>query len=60
VKEIDHLEDLDIDGRTQLKIDLKQLGMRSMELIYLAQKRDKWRILENIVTFGFHIMLSIS
>jgi hypothetical protein len=47
-KERDHWEDLDICGRI-IKIDLREIGWGGMDWIDLAQDRDQWTTLLNIV-----------
>jgi hypothetical protein len=44
-----HLEDLDVDGRIILKMDLQEVGCGGMDWIDLAQDRDRWRALVNAV-----------
>ena len=62
VREGDHLEDLDVDGRLILKWIFKQWGgMGGMGWIHLAQDRDRWQALVNAVTnLRFHKMREIS
>jgi hypothetical protein len=49
-RERDHLEDLHIDGRIILKqIFKKQNRRRGLDWIDLAQDRDKWQTLLNMV-----------
>jgi hypothetical protein len=43
------LEDLRVDGRIILKMDLQEVGWVDMDWIDLAQDRDKWRALVNAV-----------
>ena len=44
-----------------IKMDLQEVGWRDMDLIDLAQDRDKWQALVNAVTnFGFHNIWGIS
>jgi len=49
-KETDYLEYLGIDGRIILECILKDVKWNDMEWIYLAEDRDKWWALVNIVT----------
>jgi hypothetical protein len=62
VREGDHLEDLGVDGRLILKWILKQWGgMGGMDWIHLAQDRDRWQAVVNVVTnLRFHKMQEIS
>jgi len=48
LRERDHLEELGVDGRIILKMDLQEVGW-GMDWIDLAQNRDKWRALVNTV-----------
>jgi hypothetical protein len=48
-KEIDHWEDQDVGGWTNIKMDLREIGWNSMDWIDLAQDRDQWRALVNTV-----------
>jgi hypothetical protein len=42
-------------------MDLKEVGWESMDWIYLAQDRDRWRALVNaVIYFWFHKMRGIS
>jgi hypothetical protein len=42
-------------------LDLREIGWDGMDLIDLAQDRDQWRALVNMVmNFGFHKMLGSS
>ena len=45
-----HLEDPDIDGRIMLKWVFRTWDGGSMDWIYLAQDRDRWRAVVNGVT----------
>jgi len=45
---LDHLEDLNVDGRIMLKCFYKQYN-GSVEWIDLAEDRDKWRTVVNAV-----------
>jgi hypothetical protein len=49
VKETDHLKDRGADGRMVLKWTLGRLAEEGVECIHLAQDRDKWRALVNVV-----------
>ena len=50
VKEGDHLEDPDVDGRVILiKRDLQEVGCGRMDRIELLQVRDGWRARVNAV-----------
>jgi hypothetical protein len=50
LRERDHLEDPDIGGRIILKwICKKWDGGKGMDLIDLAQNRDRWQIFVNLV-----------
>jgi hypothetical protein len=51
------LEDLGVDGRIILQIDLQQVGWGGMDWIDLAQERNGWRARFN--AFGFHKMQGI-
>jgi hypothetical protein len=44
-----HLQDQGIDGRIESKMDLRETGWRDVEWIHLAQDRDHWRALMNVV-----------
>jgi alpha-glucosidase (family GH31 glycosyl hydrolase) len=46
LKEKDHLEDQGIDG---IKLDLREIGWGGVEWIHLAQDRDRWRAVVNVV-----------
>jgi hypothetical protein len=48
LRERDHLEHLDIDGRIILKIDPQEVGWGGMAWIYLAQDRERRRDLVNM------------
>ena len=43
------LEDLGIDGRVILKMDLEEVGWGDMDLIALADDRDRWEALVNAI-----------
>jgi alpha-glucosidase (family GH31 glycosyl hydrolase) len=45
-KEKDHLKDQGVDG---IKMDLREIGWGGVELIHLAQDRDRWRAVVNAV-----------
>jgi hypothetical protein len=42
LKEIDHLEDLYRDGRTISKLILEKLGVNYVYWMHLAQLKDQW------------------
>jgi hypothetical protein len=44
-----HSEDLGVDGRIVFKINLREMGLKGVGQIYLAQVRDWWRALVNTV-----------
>jgi hypothetical protein len=50
LREIDRLGDLGVDGRIIFKMDLQEVGCRGKDCIELAQDRDRWRALVNVVT----------
>jgi hypothetical protein len=43
-----HLEDLEID-RKNIRVDLREIGSECLDWIHLAQDRDQWRTLVNMV-----------
>jgi hypothetical protein len=47
-KERDYWEDQDVDG-DNIKMDLREIGWDGMEWTDLAQYRDQWRALVNMV-----------
>jgi hypothetical protein len=38
-----------VDGRTNIKMDVQEVGSRGMDLIERAQDRDRWQALVNAV-----------
>jgi hypothetical protein len=48
-KERDHWEDQDVGGWTILRWNLRDPGVDGMDWIDLAQDRDQWRALVNMV-----------
>jgi hypothetical protein len=54
LREIDHLQDLDVDGRIILKSTFKKSGGGGMDWIDLAQDMDRWQALVN-ATKNFHV-----
>jgi hypothetical protein len=49
LREGGHLEDPDIDGRIILRWIFRKWDGGDMDCIYLAQDRDRWRALVNVV-----------
>ena len=49
LREGDHLGDLGIDGRINIKMDLQEVGCGGLDWIELAQDRDRLRALVNTV-----------
>jgi len=50
LREGDHLQDPGVDGRRKLKwIFKKEVGWGGMDWVDLAQDRDRWRELVNVV-----------
>jgi hypothetical protein len=47
LKEKDHLENT--SGEVRIKMDLKEIGWRGVDWIYLTQGSDKWPALVNMV-----------
>jgi hypothetical protein len=45
----DDLEELNVEGRVNLKWAFQDVGWVSMDLISLAQNRDRWQALVNAV-----------
>jgi len=45
--ERDYLEGIGVDGKTILKLILKNVGRGVMAWFFLAQDRDRWRVLVN-------------
>jgi hypothetical protein len=48
LREGDHLGDPGVDGKDNIKMDLQEVGW-GMDRIKLAQDRDRWRALVNVV-----------
>ena len=44
------MEDPGVDGRDNIKMDLREMGDMCVNWIDLAQDRDKWRAVVNAVT----------
>jgi hypothetical protein len=49
LRERDHLEDPDVDGRININTDIQEVGCEDMDWIELAWHRDSWRALVNSV-----------
>jgi hypothetical protein len=49
IRERDHLEDPDVDGRIILRWSLRKLGCGGMDWIELAHGTDRWRALVNAI-----------
>jgi hypothetical protein len=49
VKGRDHLEDLGIDGKIDIRMDLREIGWEGMDGMHLDQERDQWWALVNPV-----------
>ena len=62
LKQRDYLEEVELDGRIILKIDLKIIGLQIVNLIDLAQVVYEWRVVVNTVMKirGFDKMRGIS
>jgi hypothetical protein len=45
----DHLEDLGVSGKKNIKMDLQEVGWGIIDCIDLAQDRDSWQALVNAV-----------
>jgi hypothetical protein len=39
----DHLEDIGVDGKIILEMDLREIGWEGVDWIHLVQERDQWR-----------------
>jgi hypothetical protein len=48
-KERDHFEDKDVDGWSNIKINLREIGWDGMDWIDLVQDKDQWRAFVNTV-----------
>jgi hypothetical protein len=44
-----HLEDLEIDRKYNIKMDVREIGWEGVDWIRLTQDRDQWRALVNMV-----------
>jgi len=49
LRERDHLQDVGVDGKNNIKMGLQEVGCGGMDWIVLAQDRDRWRGLVNAV-----------
>jgi len=49
LRERDHLEDPGVDGGDKIEMDLQEAGCGGLDWIELAQDRDKWWALVNVV-----------
>jgi hypothetical protein len=55
LRERDQLVDPCEDGRIIIKANLQEVGCRGMDWIELAEDRDRWRALVNVVmNLGLH------
>jgi hypothetical protein len=45
----DHLKDPGIDGEDNSKMDLQAVGWEGMDWIDMAQDKDRWQTLVNVV-----------
>jgi len=53
LEEIDHLGDPSVDGRINIKMDLQEVGCKSMDWIDLAQDRGRFRaFVTAVMNFG--------
>jgi len=49
LRERDRLEELDVDGKIKVKMDLQNVGWGGMDSSDPALKSDWWRVIENEV-----------
>ena len=47
--ERDHLENRRVDLEDNIKTDVQEVGCKGMDWLDLAQERDRWRALVNVV-----------
>jgi hypothetical protein len=45
----DHAEDLGVDGRINIRMDLREIGWEGVDWMHLDQDRGQWRALMNTV-----------
>jgi hypothetical protein len=44
-----HSEDLDVDGKIKITMDLREIGREGVDWMHLAENSDHWRALVNTV-----------
>jgi len=48
LKDRDHLEDLGLSGKI-IQMDLREIGWEGVDWLHLAEDRDQWQALVNMV-----------